>query len=156
VITVSQLAAVGIARRGVGRRVDVGRLHRVHRGVYAVGHPGLSPEGRWIAAVLACGDTAVLSHGDAAVLWGLLRPLGGPVHVSVPTSSGVRQRRGIRLHRCTSLRPVHVTTRLGIRVTNPARTIDDLRGSVAPRIRRRARRQAEVFGLLEDVGPGAD
>ncbi|HEX6153778.1 MAG TPA: hypothetical protein VFZ19_09685, partial [Solirubrobacterales bacterium] len=80
-----------------------GRLHRIHHGVYAAGHRGLSLHGRFMAAVLACGEGAVLSHGSAAVLWGLLKPLDGPVHVSVPTTSGRSTRRGIHLHRTPAL-----------------------------------------------------
>jgi very-short-patch-repair endonuclease len=114
-----------------------------------------------MAAVLACGAGAVLSHGDAAVLWGMLRPLGGPVHVSVRSSGGRARQRGIRVHRCASLVPrpgigTPTTIRLGIPVTSPARTIGDLRDAVAPRLERRARRQAEVLGLLDDLETASD
>ena len=71
-----------------------GRLHRVHRGVYAVGHPGLSSEGRWMAAVLACGDGAVLSHRSAAELWELLPAAKGDVHVTLPGRGRPRQAPG--------------------------------------------------------------
>jgi predicted transcriptional regulator of viral defense system len=64
-----QLRAVGIDDGGIKRRISQGRLHRVHQGVYAVGHPRLTREGRWMAAVIACGQRAVLSHLDAAALW---------------------------------------------------------------------------------------
>src|SRR6187200_3214926 len=103
VVTAKQLAAAGLGRTAISERVKRGRLHRIHRGVYAVGHRGLSLDGRFIAAVLACGEGAVLSHGSAAVLWELLKPLDGPVHVSVPTTNGLNQHRGIHLHRCPSL-----------------------------------------------------
>jgi predicted transcriptional regulator of viral defense system len=73
-ITLTQLIQAGIRRSALSRRVGAGRLHRIHRGVYAVGHPGLSREGRWMAAVLACGDGAALSHRSAAELWDLLPP----------------------------------------------------------------------------------
>ncbi len=106
VVTAEQLREVGIDKSGVSRRVKSGRLHRLHRGVYAVGHSAPSHHRRWIAAVLACGEGAVLSHHSAAALWELLRPIRGPVHVSVPTSAGLRKRRGIHLHRCPSLSPV--------------------------------------------------
>ena len=72
IATLTQLVAAGISSRGVYRRVQAGRLHRIHRGVYAVGHRALSSEGRWMAAVLACGEGAVLSHRSAAELWRLL------------------------------------------------------------------------------------
>jgi predicted transcriptional regulator of viral defense system len=154
VVTLRQLEAAGLSRAAVSKRVRSGRLHRMHRGVYAVGHGGVSLHGRWIAAVLACGEGAVLSHGSAAVLWRLLRPLDGPVHVSVPSDGGRERRRGIHVHRCVALaglsthglqsrQPPLVTRRDGIPVTSVARTIHDLRGAVPPRLVRRAIRQAE-------------
>jgi very-short-patch-repair endonuclease len=144
VVTVAQLYSVGIEKSGVSRRVRAGRLHRLHRGVYAVGHRPVSQQGIWLAAVLACGDGAALSHRSAAALWGMLAPRDGPVDVSVPTTAGRSTRRGIRLHRRLSLAAGTTTRRLGIPVTTPARTIDDLRGVVPPYLWRRAVRQAEL------------
>jgi very-short-patch-repair endonuclease len=135
----------------VRRRVEAGRLHRVHRGVYAVGHPGLSFHGKAMAAALACGAGAAISHRSAAALWGLLSPGEGPIDVVVPSGNGRRRRLGIRPHRCPALRPSHVIRRHGIPVTSPARTVDDLRGSVSAAELRRAIRQAEVLGL--PLGP---
>jgi hypothetical protein len=105
-----------------------------------------------MAAVLACGEGAALSHGSAAALWGYLRPIPGPVDVSVSTRSGRRRRSGIRLHRCPSLRPAQLTWRRGIPVTIPARTIEDVEQALPPSLARRARRQAEIAGLR--LGPG--
>jgi hypothetical protein len=140
----------------------------MHRGVYAVGHRGLSLHGRFMAAVLACGDGTVLSHGSAAVLWELLRPLDGPIHVSAPTTSGRSRRPGIHIHRCPSLSapvepssaPSHrhqeggrggrllITYRHHIPVTTIQRTIEDLQSSSFPaRLVRRAIRQAEHKGI---------
>jgi predicted transcriptional regulator of viral defense system len=104
VVTHRQLLAAGLGRSAISKRAGRGRLHRLHRGVYAVGHVAFDIERHWMAAVLACGDGAVLSHGSAAAHWGLLRPFDGPVEVSVPSNDGYRQRPGIRLHRCASLR----------------------------------------------------
>ena len=70
-VTLTQLMEAGLSRSGVKRRVAAGRLHRIHRAVYAVGHRGLSNEGRWMAAVLACGPSAVLSHRAAAEHWAM-------------------------------------------------------------------------------------
>ncbi len=103
-----------------------------------------------MAAVLACGEGAVLSHRSAAELWGLLRPQNGPVDVSTPARSGRGKRGGIRLHRCASLVRGTTTQRLDIPVTTPARAIADLRGSVPPRLWRRAVRQAEFAGFRLD------
>jgi len=146
VVTLRQLEAVGLSRDAVAKRSKSGRLHRIHQGVYAVGHRGLSLHGRFMAAVLACGEGAVLSHTSAAVLWKLLKPIDGPVHVSVPTAAGRKPRRGIHLHRCPSLKALPTTRRHNIPVTTVARTIDDLEGYVPPRLHRRARRQAELMG----------
>lgn len=104
-----------------------------------------------MAAVLACGDGAVLSHGSAAALWKLLRPISGPVDISIPSQSGRGRRAGIRVHRRRSLRPEHITRRFDIPVTTPARTIDDLSATLPPRLVRRATRQAQIRGLR--LGP---
>lgn len=109
-----------------------------------------------MAAVLASGPGAVLSHGAAAVHWGLLRPLDGPIDIIVPTQNGRRRRRGVRIHRCETLeapfqtsglekRPVTIRDR--IPVTTVPRTLVDIRATLAPRLVRRAVRQAEFLGL---------
>src|SRR5690348_5542663 len=69
VISRRQLLDLGFSSSAIEHRLDSGRLHRVHFGVYAVGHPVLTQYGRWMAAILACGDGAVLSHSSAAALW---------------------------------------------------------------------------------------
>jgi very-short-patch-repair endonuclease len=147
VVTSQQLYDAGMSHSAVSRWAQSGRLHRVHHGVYAVGHAGLSNEGWWMAAVLACGETAVLSHVSAAALWKLLPNSPGAIHVSIPSTSGREKRPGIRLHRCTSLAAGMATRRHGIPVTSPARTIADLESLVSPAKHRRAIRQAEVLGL---------
>src|SRR4051794_18822896 len=83
VLTQGQLVRAGLAPRAISHRAASGKLFRVYRGVYAVGHAGLSNEGRWMAAVLACGAGAVLSHRSAAELLELLKPLTLPIHVTV-------------------------------------------------------------------------
>lgn len=147
VVSVAQLANAGVGRRGVGRRVESGRLYRVHRGVYAVGHPMLSHEGRWMAAVLACGKDAVLSHTAAAALWRVLPPAGGPVDVTIPGGRSRRRRSGIRLHRSLTLRLDQATSWRNIPVTAPARTLADLRRVVSAKRFRRALREASALGL---------
>jgi very-short-patch-repair endonuclease len=150
VVTFTQLRQAGVSRSGIYRRVAAGRLHRVYRGVYAVGHRGLSSEGLWTSAVLACGAGAVLSHRSAAELWELLPAVGGPIHVTIPaTSSGRGHRHGLRIHR-SSLPAVDTTLRSGIPVTTPARTLADLRRCVPPGTLRKAIREAEFRGL--DLG----
>lgn len=88
IVTLAQLEESGFGPNAIALGVGRGRLHRVHRGVYAVGHLSPSPQSRWLAAVLACGGGAVLSHGSAAALWGLLRPLSRDADVSVPPTTG--------------------------------------------------------------------
>jgi predicted transcriptional regulator of viral defense system len=73
VVARRQLTGLGFGRGGIRHRLSCGGLHRIHRGVYAVGHRQLSRHGRWIKAVLACGDGALLSHRSAAALWGLVQ-----------------------------------------------------------------------------------
>jgi hypothetical protein len=150
VVTTAQLVAAGFSRQAISKLVAAGWLHPHYRGVDAVGHPGLSAKGRRMAAVLACGPSALLSHSDAAALWGMLKPRTGWVHVTVPTAGGRRKRRGIHLHRCPSL-PGSATTRKDrIPLTTPTRTLADLKRVVSPGLHRRATRQAEFLGL--DLG----
>jgi very-short-patch-repair endonuclease len=156
VISVRQLRTAGLDKSAVTRRVRAGRLHRLHRGVYAVGHLGVSREGEWMAAVLASGDGAVLSHRSAATHWGLLPPASGPVDLAVPSQAGRAPRSGIRLHRCLSLTKRAVTIRDGIPVTIPARTIADLNGFVSEWEWRKAVRQAEFEKLPIGSGLGTD
>jgi very-short-patch-repair endonuclease len=107
-----------------------------------------------MAAVLACGQAAVLSHRSAAELWRMLRPRRDPIDVTLPQRTGRRQRPGIRLHRSTTLTQPQTTRRRGIPVTCPARTLADLRTCATPNEVSRARRQAEFFGYcVEAVDP---
>jgi very-short-patch-repair endonuclease len=146
VVAVRQLREAGLDADAVRLRVRAGRLHRLHRGVYAVGHQSLSWRGRWTAAVFACGDGAILSHRSAAELWGFLRPRAGPIDISVRGRTGRRPRDGITVHRPRLLEPLNVARRHGIAVTTPARTIEDIRGTIEPYLFRHALRQAEIAG----------
>src|SRR5665811_910188 len=87
VVTRRQLLEAGLGREMIRRRLQTARLHRLHAGVYAAGHRVLPREGRWMAAVLAAGDDAVLSHRSAAALWGLRRADPDEVEVTVPRST---------------------------------------------------------------------
>lgn len=147
VIHISQLLACGLSRDGVLRRVRAGRLHRIHRGVYAVGHAGLSSRGRWKAATLALGANAVLSHQSAAELWGMLRERHGYPHVTVPGTADRPRRDRIVTHRSTTLTRRDTTIKDGIAVTTPSRTLKDLPQILEPKLVRAARRQAEFDRL---------
>jgi hypothetical protein len=118
--------ALGMGTRGISDWVRRDRLQRLYRGVYAVGHDRLRLEGRWLAAVFACGPGAVLSHRDAAQLWQLRQSNSAYIEVTVPSLNGRRKQQGIRIHRSGRLRPEDVTVRHAIPVTTLARTLLDL------------------------------
>jgi very-short-patch-repair endonuclease len=124
VVKWDQLVAAGLTKDAIAHRVKQRRLQRYHRGVYLVASlpAPLTPQ---MAAVLACGDTAVLSHHAAAALWGIRRPQDGPIDVTVLRGSA-RARRGVRVHRTRRLDKRDRTKREGIPVTSPARTVLDL------------------------------
>jgi very-short-patch-repair endonuclease len=147
VIHISQLLAAGLTDAGVRRRARAGRLHRIHRGVYAVGHKGLGSRGRWKAATLALGPAAVVSHLSAAELWGMLKERGGHPHVTLPGTADRPRRRGLAGHRSSTLTEAETTSRDGIPVTTPSRTLADLAAVVEPKLVRAARRQAEFDRL---------
>jgi len=125
VVTREHLRELGVGENAIDARVKSGRLWRVHRGVYAVGRPTLTLKGRFLAAVLSCGPSAALSHIAAAVLWGLLPERGPRIDVTVPRG-GQRGRRGALIIHRAALPEADVTTKDGIRVTTPARTLLDL------------------------------
>ncbi len=147
VVTAAQLAAAGLDKSAVTRRVRAGRLHRLHQGVYAVGHAAPSDKGRWLAAVLAVGEGAVLSHASAAALWGFLRPMEGPADVSLPDRNGRHRRTSIRINRPRQLPPRDWTVRAEIRVTTPRRIISDIRQTLPPYLVRLAAREAQHAGF---------
>ena len=155
VVTLGQLQLLGLTKSGVAARVKSGRLYRIHRGVYAVGHGRLTSHGRTMAAVLAYGPRAAASHRTAAGLHGLRADNRATTDISLPLQSA-RSRPGIHAHATPTLRPTDVTTRHGIPCTTVARTLLDL-AEVVPRGHlERAVEQAQmlrVFDLraLEDV-----
>jgi very-short-patch-repair endonuclease len=146
VVARRHLVAAGVGEDAIRHRLENHRLYRVHRGVYAVGTPDLDRLGRWIAAVLACGDGAVLSHRSAAALWGLLNPRAGPIEVTVPGRSSYR-RPGIRVHATRSLPRADVSQTRGIPCTSVERTIIDIAGGPAAEAER-AVEQAFALRLL--------
>ena len=147
-VTTAQLADLGLGRGAVEKAVRAGRLHREHRGVYAVGHTAPSRHGRWMSAVLACGDGAALSLRSAATQAGIRDGEGPRVDVTVPTAAG-RRRPGVAVHRAPLL-TAEVVVRDGIPVTTVARTIADLAFVLEPDDLRRTVREAQyrrVFDL---------
>ena len=122
VVSRAQLLDAGLSARAIERRLEREWLHRQYDGVYSVGTAKLDRRGRWMAAVLACGPGAVLSHRDAAALWGILPSNRSAIDVTAPTR---RRRRGIEVTRRV-LPPDETTTLDGIPVTTVARTLLDL------------------------------
>jgi very-short-patch-repair endonuclease len=145
VVSTQQLLAAGISHKAIATRVRRHGLHRLHRGVYAVGHTALVLLAREMAAVLACGEGAVVSHRSAAALWGLLPPDDGPIDVTV-TRSG-RSRPGLRVHRSRTLDPSDVRVIHGIPVTSPTRTMLDMAETTPERELERALDEALVQKL---------
>jgi Transcriptional regulator, AbiEi antitoxin/Protein of unknown function (DUF559) len=148
VVTLRQLDAMGIGRTSVKRRVASGRLVRLYRGVYAVGHVPRTRETRWIAAVMASGRGSVLSHLDAASLWQIYKSHGANIHVTT-TAPSVRKLPGIRVHRARTLDPADVTKKDAIPVTTVPRTLIDLTDLLPSDRILRAMREAEYLRLLD-------
>ena len=145
VLALAQLCRLGLTPAAVRARAAAGRLHRVHHGVYSLAPPELlSRNGRFIAATLACGPGAALSHRSAGALLELIRWNARTVDVSVPTAGGRSRRDGLRVHRVTTLRPDDIADVHGIPCTTVARTLLDLAEQLDRRGLERAIDQAAV------------
>lgn len=145
VVARRQLLAAGISSSAVIRMTSSGWLTPIHAGVFLVAGSPLDREARWMAAVLAAGDGALLSHRSAGELWGLLEPIEGPCHVTV--SHGRRTHAGLVLHR--TRRPPRLDVRSSIPVTCPSRTLLDVAAGLSPRRLERAVEAADRHLLLE-------
>jgi hypothetical protein len=144
-VSTEDLRAAGLNSSAVSKRRARGLLHRIHRGVYAVGHAALSREARWLAAVFAAGQGAALSHLAAAELWRIAR-MRGPITVVAPRKVRIE---GIRVHRCNHLDPRDVTIRDGIPVTTVARTIVDLAETQTVERLTHVMHEADYWGRLD-------
>ena len=142
VVARAQLRALGFDRSAITYRLKLGRLHLLHRGVYAVGHRPPSPLATAMAAVLACGPDAALSHHSAAALWRIVPRWPTPTHVTAP---GDRRRPGIHVHRSGQ---ADATTHYGIKVTTPLRTLVDLADVLNTKQLTRAVNEAQVLRLV--------
>jgi very-short-patch-repair endonuclease len=147
-VTLEQLRAVGLTADACRKRLKAGRLHPVHRAVYAVGHARMTRERSWMAAVLACGPGAVLSHRSAAALWGLLPARRQAIDV---TAAGRRGRliTGISAHRDGALSERDRTRVRDVPCTTIARTLVDLAAVASVGELKRAIGEAEVRKLLK-------
>lgn len=149
VVSWRQLVDAGFDRGVITRLAAKGWLRRVHQGVYAVGRGELTPDGRCMAAVLAHGASAVISHQSAAGLWGLVEKRPGVVDVTVALRAGRRGRDTITVHRSTNLTALDTTTRRRVPVTRPARTLIDCAEHAPRRKIERLLDSAQRLGLFD-------
>ena len=143
-----QLLGLGLDPDAIKRRIRVGRLHPIHAGVYAVGHDAITQRGRWMAAVLASGPGAALSHRSATALWGIWGTGAGEVHVTVPRKT--RSQRSILRH-FGVLPDDEVAVRDGIPVTSAARAVLDLAADKGEAAAETALREMEYLGVYGEV-----
>ncbi|MBK5221067.1 MAG: DUF559 domain-containing protein [Thermoleophilia bacterium] len=147
-MTRGALLELGFSEEAIKHRLHTGRLHAVTRGVYALGRSQLSREGRWMAAVLACGEGAMLSHRSAASLSGIADEHPERIDVSIPRRSDLR-RAGIRVHKCPRLSTESIGIKADIPLTQPVRTLIDLATELPPRRLERAVNEADKHGLID-------
>jgi hypothetical protein len=147
VVARRQLLALGFNAREIEHRVGRGRLHLVMRGVYAVGWPQLTPKRRWMAAVLACGDGAALSHRSAAAFWGIGKEARGRVDVSVMRRCELK-RSGLRIRGRPALRPEDIVIEDNIPVIAIAQTLVDLASELDEVAVERAVNEADKRDLI--------
>jgi very-short-patch-repair endonuclease len=147
VVSRVELLAMGLGSRRIDHWIGRGLLHRIHRGVYAVGRRALTRGGAWMAAILAAGPDAVLSHRSAAALWGVRQTSRAVVEV---TAQRPCRRAGIESH-CEVLPPDEITVHDGIPVTTPARTLFDLAAVLTPQQLEHALNEAEIRRLTSPI-----
>lgn len=148
VVSLDQLRETGVSPEAAVKRSKRGSLHRVHRGVYSVGHRALGGAALLRAAVLACGDGGVISHGTAAALWGLSGKWPVLIDVTVPVEAG-RKIDGIRCRRCRYPHPAEITSHIEVTCTTPARTLVDEAGRLSTPSLRELAERAVVLKLLD-------
>jgi predicted transcriptional regulator of viral defense system len=148
VITRAQLLELGFSKGAIEHRLHSGRLYRAARGVYLVGWRRISRERRWMVAVLSCGDGAVLSHRSAGALWGFCEEHPGYIEVSVRRHCRVRVD-GIRVHDRPGIWSRDITSRLGIPLTGPVKTILDLATVTGPKTLERAINEADKLNVID-------
>lgn len=146
-IATAHLRFAGLGKKAVARRVRDGRLFRLHRGVYLVGHTASGELTQFAGAILAMGPQALISNRSAAVLWRMMDPQPGPVHVMVPVPSG-RQRPGIAVHRMAAFDPRDRRRHRGLPLTSPALTLLDLAEDEEPIVVERALNEARERSLV--------
>lgn len=150
VVSIRQLEGpLGISRRSVARAVQAGRLHRIYRGVYAVGHTNLSPKGECLAAVLAVGPGGLLSYHSAGWLWGIWKGSPAPFEITASVPRNELPPKGVVRHRARNLVDEDRAMVDGIPVTSVARTLLDLAWKLRGDQMRRVLARAEDLELLD-------
>jgi hypothetical protein len=149
VLARAALLEAGVGAGTIDDRLRQGRLTRLHRGVYSLGHSQLTDTGWRLAAVDAYGPGAALSHLSAAVLWGIVEGPLFPVHVSLAKRSGIATRERTKLHRLMKLDADEVTARDAIPVTTVSRTILDVAAAVRGRRLEQVVRRASRLRLFD-------
>jgi hypothetical protein len=148
VVSHAELVGLGFSGEAIKRRLGSGRLHRLHRGVYAVGYRVPSREARWLAATKASGPGAVLSHLSAAACWGFRAYSGGYIDITSPSKA---KSRGSFRHHCAHLRPDEITQNAWIPVTTVPRTLFDLASGQPPHVIESCLRQCEYLRLYDPL-----
>jgi hypothetical protein len=146
VVSIEQLRGLGYSQETIRHAIKAGRLHPVCHGVYGVGHAGVSRQGQCLAAVLSCGDGALLSHRSAAWLWGLTKRWQPTIEVTAVSPR--RTRESIHVHSAEALTPDDRTQSAGIPVTAIPRTLLDF-AAIDPHFLSRALDNAHRLGLLD-------
>jgi very-short-patch-repair endonuclease len=155
-VTRAQLAQLGLGRNAIEYAIARGRLHRRHHAVYSlVPFPALPPLAPELAAVLACGDAALLSHHSAAATWGFRPTFNGHIHITAIGSDAGRDRPGIRAHRVGRLDPRDIRRFQGIPITSPARALLDIAPDLSDREVERALDEALIQRLTSHAAINA-
>jgi very-short-patch-repair endonuclease len=139
---------LGLSSQSIQHRLSKGRLHRIERGVYAVGRSELSQHGKWMAAVLTGGPGTVLSYESAAALWGIRPVPAGRIEITVPVWSG-RRRPSMIVHRRPNMSSTDTTVRDRIPVTGIVRTLIDIARQLDLRSLERAINEADRLDLID-------
>ena len=148
VLTHGDLLGLGFTAKAIKHRIASGRLHPISIGVYVVGRPDVGERGRWMAAVLACGGRAALSHRSAAQLWGIGYEERGRIDVTVLRKAEIR-RTGLKVRSRPSLDAGSVVVRVGIPVTRPVQTLIDIATELKPLRLERAVNEADKLDLVD-------
>lgn len=148
VVARRQLLALGFSTKAIEHRVRTGRLRRLRSGVYAIGRLELGEKGRWMAAILACGEGAFLTHRSAGALYGICAEAPGRIEIGTRRGAG-REPDGIRLRRRAALGGPEVGKAKGIPVTSPVQTLIDLATVQGPETLLRSINEADKLDVID-------